>query len=66
MQYPIEKLGHTINETSFAIGIGRTKIYSEIKAGRLKKVKVGDRSLIVNVLEYMELLKTEAGYAAAS
>ena len=66
MKYPLEKLGYTINETSFVIGIGRTKIYSEIKAGRLKKVKVDDRSLIVNVPEYMELLKMEAGHAAAS
>ena len=66
MPYPIEKLGYTINEACFAIGIGRTKLYSEVKNGRLKKVKVDDRSLIVNVPEYVELLKQEAGHASAS
>ncbi len=66
MNYPIEKLGYTIKETCFAIGIGRTKVYSEIKNGRLKKVKVDDRSLIVNVPEYVERLKQEAGHATAS
>jgi hypothetical protein len=38
MNYPIEKLGHTINEACHAIGIRRTKLYEEIKAGRLKLV----------------------------
>lgn len=66
MQYPIEKLGHTIDETCHAIGIRRTKIYSEIKAGRLKVVKVGRRSLVVNVREYMAEKMREAGHAEAA
>ncbi len=65
MKYPLEKLGYTINETSFVIGIGRTKIYSEVKKGRLKMVKADGRSLITNVPGYMEMLKMEAGHATA-
>ncbi len=66
MNYPIEKFGYTINEACFAIGIKKTKLYSEVKKGRLKKVKVGDRAIITNVPEYMELLETEAGHVEAA
>ena len=66
MNYPIEKLGHTVDEACHAIGIRRTKLYAEIKVGRLKRVKAGSRTIIVNVPEYIELLKTEAGHVEAA
>lgn len=36
----------TIEEFSKAFGIGRTKVYEEIGAGRLKAGKVGRRTII--------------------
>ena len=66
MKYPLEKLGHTIPEACHAIGIRRTKLYAEIAAGRLKMVKVGRRSLVVNVREYIAEKMREAGHAQAA
>ena len=66
MNYPIEKLGHTVDEACHAIGIRRTKLYAEIKAGRLKMVKVGRRSLVVNVKGYLAEKMREAGHAEAA
>ena len=40
------KLAYTIPEFSEASGLGRSKIYEEISAGRLKAVKCGARTLI--------------------
>lgn len=36
----------SINEASRALGLGRTKIYELINAGRLDTIKVGRRTLI--------------------
>jgi excisionase family DNA binding protein len=36
----------SIEEFCSRYGIGRTTVYSEIKAGRLKAVKVGRRTLV--------------------
>ena len=66
MEYPIEKFGYTIVEAGRAIGIGRTKIYEEIKAGRLKIIKVGSRSIIINLREYIAAKMREAGHATAT
>ena len=41
-----EKLAYTVGEASYAIGIGRTKIYEFIKTGELETVKVAGRRLI--------------------
>ena len=40
------RLAYPINDFAAATGIGRTKIYAEIRAGRLTAVKVGARTLI--------------------
>lgn len=40
------KICFTIREFCAAAGIGRTTVYNEINAGRLKIVKVGKRTLI--------------------
>jgi excisionase family DNA binding protein len=42
----VEKVAYTINEAMAATGLGRTRIYEEIKHGRLKAVKAGKRTLI--------------------
>ena len=43
---PLQKIMLTINEFVERYGIGRTKTYEEINAGRLTAVKCGSRTLI--------------------
>lgn len=47
MEPTTEKLAYRIDEASRASGIGRTKLYSEVKEGRLRTCKVGNRTLIL-------------------
>lgn len=42
-----DKLAYRIDEAVRASGLGRTTIYDEIKAHRLKSVKVAGRRLIL-------------------
>ena len=42
----IPKLSYNIREAAAATGIGRSSIYGHILAGRLRKEKVGGRTLI--------------------
>lgn len=44
---PFEKIAFRIDEAVRASGLGRTTIYNEIKAGRLKAVMVAGRRLIL-------------------
>jgi excisionase family DNA binding protein len=37
---------YSIKNLSFELNIGRTKIYELIKEGKLKIIKIGDRSLV--------------------
>jgi predicted DNA-binding transcriptional regulator AlpA len=41
-----ERLARSIPEFSLHVGVGRSTIYLEIKAGRLRRIKVGKRSII--------------------
>lgn len=41
------KLAYNIPELTAASGVGRTKIYEEIKSGRLKATKAGGRTIIL-------------------
>ena len=54
-----EKLAYTVAEASYAIGIGRTKIYELMKTGELATVKVAGRRLIPrqNALRLLESLQ---------
>jgi excisionase family DNA binding protein len=40
------KLAFTVEEAARALGIGRTKLFAEIAAGRLRARKAGKRTLI--------------------
>ena len=46
IEHSLSKLAYGINEAMEATSIGRSFIYEEIKAGRLKTFKVGTRTLI--------------------
>lgn len=43
-----QKLAYTIPEFCVATGIGRTSIYEEIAAGRLRAIKAAGRRLILH------------------
>lgn len=50
------KLAYSILEFCEIAGIGKTKAYEEIAAGRLKAKKVGSRTLITNAPEWLDSL----------
>ena len=59
------KLALSIPEFLAAVPIGRTKLYEELKAGRLRAVKVGKRTLIL-ITEAERWLATLAGPGEAA
>jgi excisionase family DNA binding protein len=40
------RLAYTINDFAAAVRIGRTKIYQEIRCGRLRAKRIGARTII--------------------
>lgn len=52
-------LSYTIEETTKITGLGRTKLYEELKSGRLKGVKAGRRTLILHtsIQQWLENLE---------
>ena len=60
-----QKLALSIPEFLAAVPIGRTKLYEELKAGRLRAVKVGKRTLIL-ITEAERWLATLAGPGEAA
>jgi hypothetical protein len=48
MALPAHKLAYSIPEFAEGAGLGRSFIYEEIKAGRLKVRKAGRRSIIIH------------------
>ncbi len=43
-----EKVASSIPETADEVGVGRSRLYEEIAAGRLKARKVGARTIILH------------------
>ncbi len=42
----MELLAISINDTAKALGVGRSSVYSLLKAGRLDAIKIGRRTLL--------------------
>jgi hypothetical protein len=40
-----ERLLYSVDETCFALNIGRSMFYKEVKAGELETLQIGDRRL---------------------
>lgn len=61
------KLLYRIPEAAELVGLGRSKLYEEMAAGRLAFVKVGTRRLIPGdaLIAYVEMVKLEAEGSAA-
>jgi hypothetical protein len=53
-----ERLAYPIDDLADAIGIGRSKLYAEIRAGRLKAKKLGSRTIITTpaARDYLDAL----------
>jgi hypothetical protein len=53
-----DRLAYPIDDLADAIGIGRSKLYAEIRAGRLKAKKLGSRTIITTpaARDYLDAL----------
>jgi len=60
---PVGKLAYTVSELSAATSICRSKLYAEMKAGKLRPSKVGDRT-IFTAAEVDRWLAASMGAAA--
>ena len=56
----MQRLALTVSECTEVAGLGRTKIYQEIKEGRLRAVKLGrgTRILVEDLKHYLAQLPT--------
>jgi len=43
---PVQRMAYTVLEAMHALNLGRTKLYSEIKAGRLRSYTCGKKRLV--------------------
>ena len=61
----MDKLLYRIEEACIATGLGRTKVYDEIAAGRIRVVKIGKAVRIPadELRAYVERVKAESGLA---
>ena len=61
----MDKLLYRIAEACIATGLGRTKVYDEIAAGRIRVVKIGKAVRIPadELRAYVERVKAESGLA---
>ena len=55
-----DTLAHSIQETTEIVGVGRSFVYQEIRAGRLVARKAGGRTIILHddLLDYLRRLPT--------
>ena len=63
-----DRLAHSILEAAKAIGVGRSFVYEEIRAGRLVARKAGGRTLILHddLVDYLRRLPTSKDSTAES
>ena len=61
------KLLFRVNEACSVLGLGRTSLYKEIAAGRLRVVRAAGRTLLArrDLDEYVETLRADAGVTQA-
>lgn len=54
----MQKSAYTVTETMREIGIGRSKLYSEIKAGHIVPRKIGKKTIFLakDIAAYLEAL----------
>lgn len=59
----MQRMALTISECTKVAGLGRTKIYEEIKEGRLRAVKLGrgTRILVADLKSYLDQLPVLSG-----
>lgn len=59
----MQKQAFTVNELTNEIGIGRSKLYAEIKAGKLTPRKIGKKTIFLakDVESYLQALPTSSG-----
>jgi len=52
------QMSYTLDEAVKLTGLGKTRLYEELKAGRLKAVKIGRRTLVPhsNLQEWLKSL----------
>lgn len=55
-EYGLDKVSYTVTETARALGIGRQRVFAEIKAGNLHPLKPGKRDNIILAVEIAALL----------
>jgi hypothetical protein len=55
-EYGLDKVSYTVTETARVLGIGRQRIFAEIKAGNLHPLKPGKRDNIILAVEIAALL----------
>jgi hypothetical protein len=61
-----QRISCTVDEACLVSGLGRTKIYEEISAGRIETKKIGKRTLVVvkSLLKRFGNEETISGQAA--
>jgi excisionase family DNA binding protein len=59
----ITKMAFSINEARQATGLGRSRLYEEIAAGRLRIAKSGRRTLVLaeSLQSFLKALEDQAG-----
>lgn len=54
----MQKQAYTVNETTKEIGIGRSKLYAEIKDGKITPRKIGKKTIFLakDIEDYLNAL----------
>lgn len=46
---PAARISFTVDDLIAATGLGRSKIYEQVRAGRLRAIKIGGRTMFMRV-----------------